>query len=1046
MFWFFGPLVDRQFSPEDRLPYVEAPRGELAIELSDLEIEVRVSGLLAETTQTMRFHNPNDRVLEGNLSFPLPDNAVVCGYALDVDGQMVDGVVTPKQEARRILEAEERKGADPGLLEQVQGNLYRTRIYPIPARGTRTVRVTYISNLTVEGNQAAYHLPLFHAATIETVALRVEVVQAPVQPVISGGLGTMTLNHWQDRWIAQAKLGRGLPAEDLQIRLPDLPDRFTTVQNKGEESFFCISSKIGERADERVWMPKRVAIAWDASGSRQSLDREYELLRELLARWDGTVVDVVVFRDRVEAEPRTFTPGGGQATDVLAYLQNLPYDGGTDLTALELSSLPHTECEGWLLFSDGLGTIDPGMPKVGGVRVIAVTGQSQCNGALLQHLAQTTGGRYLNMVRTTIEAAVQEIISGGQAARIVESDGCQDTHVIAGQGRLAVLGRTTRQDASVTVAGLGATPVRFAVDRHGAVGGDLVARAWAGLQTQMLALTMSPTADEILTLARAHGLVTPGTSLLVLESLEQYLEYRIQPPASLPAVRAAYETRLASNIQAENERRTSHLDRVVDLWQRRVQWWEQEFEYVPNRQRPGPDEERRPREEAPASAQERLPSLADSLEDEVMCGAPPPAAQIAMGSATGGDFDPDGELAGEADLPSATGSIRIKPWTPDTPYLTAMRAVAAAEAYAVYLTQRTEYAASPAFFLDCGDYLLGCGQTELGTRVLSNLVENGLDDPALMRSFAWRLQQADNLDLAIAILERVREARDDEPQSHRDLALALSRRWEQGGDQADAVRAMDLLYHVIMNRWDHFPEIEIIALMELNRLIHLAQQQGISISTAIDGRLIRLLDLDVRISMSWDADLTDVDLHVFEPTGEHAYYAHNRTEIGGLVSRDFTQGYGPEEYVLHRAYPGAYTIKAHYFGSHQQTICGSCTVIVDVCTNYGRASEKHQVLTLRLDRPSNEVTIGDVTIDAGSLTPATHLAREALWQEMFGKIRKGMTLNEVTTLVGQPAEVRGDETSVLIYRPAPGVEIHIRTAPKVIAVQRIMDGAILDLV
>ena len=257
MFWFSGPLVDRQFTSQGRLPYVEAPRGEHAIELSGLEIEVKVTDLLAETTQTMRFYNPNDRVLEGNLSFPLPDNAVVCGYALDVEGQMVDGVVTPKREARRILEAEERKGADPGLLEQIQGNLYRTRIYPIPARGARTVRVTYISNLTVDGNQAAYHLPLTHAADIETVALRLQVTQAPVQPVISGGLGNMALTRWQDRWVAEAKLGRGLPAEDLQIRLPDLPDRFTTVENKGDESFFCISSTLGDRSDEPDWEPKR---------------------------------------------------------------------------------------------------------------------------------------------------------------------------------------------------------------------------------------------------------------------------------------------------------------------------------------------------------------------------------------------------------------------------------------------------------------------------------------------------------------------------------------------------------------------------------------------------------------------------------------------------------------------------------------------------------------------------------------------------------------------------------------------------------------------
>ena len=37
-------------------------------------------------------------------------------------------------------------------------------------------------------------------------------------------------------------------------------------------------------------------------------------------------------------------------------------------------------------------------------------------------------------------------------------------------------------------------------------------------------------------------------------------------------------------------------------------------------------------------------------------------------------------------------------------HLTEMREGAAEEAYAIYLGQRPEYAASPAFFLDCGDY------------------------------------------------------------------------------------------------------------------------------------------------------------------------------------------------------------------------------------------------------------------------------------------------------------------------------------------------------
>ena len=50
------------------------------------------------------------------------------------------------------------------------------------------------------------------------------------------------------------------------------------------------------------------------------------------------------------------------------------------------------------------------------------------------------------------------------------------------------------------------------------------------------------------------------------------------------------------------------------------------------------------------------------------------------------------------------------------------------------------------------------------------------------------------------------------------------------------------------------------------------------------------LDLDLRILLTWDADMTDIDIHVTEPSGELARYDHNLATIGGLVSRDFAKG------------------------------------------------------------------------------------------------------------------------------------------------------------
>jgi Ca-activated chloride channel homolog len=298
-----NPVNDR----DHFLPFMRTPQGEKPIELKSLDIKVLVTGQFAQTTQTMRFCNPNHRNLEGELIFPLPDNATVCGYALDIEGELMDGVIVPKQQARMILETEIRKGVDPGLIEQVQGNVYRTRVYPIPPQGNRTVRVSYTSELVTSGCSAAYHLPLGHAAELEAVSLRVEVSQTPVKPEISGGQGNLNLTAWENRWVAEATLARGVACADLQLRLPNLPESFTMLETTAQgETFFCVSRQLPVVTDTKPWMAKRIAIAWDASGSRTLIDQDLAFLQELFTAWQDLTVDLQVFADTL-AENRIFT-------------------------------------------------------------------------------------------------------------------------------------------------------------------------------------------------------------------------------------------------------------------------------------------------------------------------------------------------------------------------------------------------------------------------------------------------------------------------------------------------------------------------------------------------------------------------------------------------------------------------------------------------------------------------------------------------------------------------------------------------------------------
>ena len=120
--------------------------------------------------------------------------------------------------------------------------------------------------------------------------------------------------------------------------------------------------------------------------------------------------------------------------------------------------------------------------------------------------------------------------------------------------------------------------------------------------------------------------------------------------------------------------------------------------------------------------------------------------------------------------------------------------------------------------------------------------------------------------------------------------------------------------------------------------------------------------------MTWDTDMTDMDLWVTEPAGEKCFYGHALTTVGGMISRDFTGGYGPEEYLVRHALSGAYRVQANFYGSRSQSLTGPTTVRALVITDFARPTEKRQSLTLRLTAARDVVDIGTVQFDASKTT------------------------------------------------------------------------------
>jgi len=967
--------------PVPEPPVVRPPRldaDEKPPEIESYSVEARVNGAFASVSALIVVANPNSRALEGNLEFPLPDGASVCGYALDVNGAMVDGVVVKKEKARVAFEKEVKKGVDPGIAEHVKGNAWRTRVYPIPGNGSRRVRLSYVTPLAFAPNgDAALVLSMPRCRLKErAVSITVPVGGGLPKPVL-GGLGDRRFAEAEAVWRSVSLDKDVTPAEDVVVALPAVPDSIVAVERFGEERWFAASVKAPSVAKSSATPPITWRILWDASGSRAPAD--VAAARAVVEKLpENACYELIEFRN-VPEKPFVCAT----RAELLSRLAKIAYDGGTDFAALAAAHRANATENRTLLFTDGMDALSSEVADFGSVKPVAlVSGASRD----METLRRACGGKVVDLSLRTPDQAVEFILDPPPCVEAVHGEGVANVQGVGqpAEGRVTILGRLVADSAEIRIDFGRRQSASVRLSAADAREGRLLATAWAARRAGELSPRADDNADELLAIGRRYGIVSPATSMIVLESLSQWLEHDIEPPESLADIHAEWIKRrptAAQRAQREEARRANYLSRLKREWSARVAWWENPIPPKPETPKSGLFGGAA----AEGSRRERMASARRMSADYAI----PAARSVSMErSASIQAMDemsaedsvrPAQRLklaAGKSARPSAAATISVKPWDPETPYLTAIKDAKAAlgpsggTLYAEYLVQRAKYATSPAFYLDCGGWFFSQNERAAAVRILSNLAEMRLDDPGLLRTCAWRLREAGELDAAVAILKKVAKLRPEDPHSFRDLAIVYEERGRRDMSAADISEAFANYHKAAFTAWeaDNGMWTALVALEELNALVAWSARQKWPDGKApappeIASEFSKLLDLDVRIALSWDVDNTDIDLHVLEPDGEEAYYSHNRTSTGGLVSHDVTTGYGPEEYLKKSAPKGVYKILANYFGSRQQTLVGPATVTATVFTNWGRPEEKRQTLSLRLEKPKDKVEIGSVTLE-----------------------------------------------------------------------------------
>jgi hypothetical protein len=558
LIWFAAMLAGNAQGP--RMTVAGTPTI-LAIE--EAVVDIRVAGGVARTEMELVFRNDSDRMVEGEFTLPLPAGATVSSYALEVNGALREAVAVEKERARNAYESIKRQMIDPGIVERQAGNVYRTRVFPVPAKGTKRLRIGYVESLARGADGIRYRVPLKFEGLLATFRAEIAVPNDAVLKLSGAAPLTFATDFSKARRTSEGKALR--LAGELEIRLPASAGPEILVDG-GSQPVFLLNDVFPDLPEEKRPAARTVDLFWDASESVARLDPgpAFKLLDAWFREQGELEVSLKVLRDTLE-DGGVHAVRGGDWSALRKVIESVDYEGATSFAGLATKTADLA-----IYCGDGAASLGTTTGVLRAPLLVIHRGGGEPP-AMLDRAVERTTGALVRVDRMETEAALRALRFLPFRVTGVSGEGVEDFQI---EPAIPVPGQPLRVSGNLKSGAAGTIEIRYGVGAETRVrrqvavpvaGADeeLVRRIWAQDHLAMLERRPETNRDLIVRHCRRHRLVSDETSLIVLERFEDHLRYEIPPPE--PELLAKYEKELKKGSQAERDSRG-------EAWRRRLAW------------------------------------------------------------------------------------------------------------------------------------------------------------------------------------------------------------------------------------------------------------------------------------------------------------------------------------------------------------------------------------------------------------------------------------------------------------------------------------------
>ena len=536
------------------------------------KVKVEIRDQIARTTIEESFVNHTTSRLEGVFHFPLPQDASISGFGMWINGELIEADVVEKQRAREIYETILREKRDPGLLEWAGGNIFKARIFPILPHSEKRIRIVYTQVLPLRANRYRYSYSL-RSELLQTTPLRelsLEVLVSSALPLKNVTCSTHDVRSQLMPHSAKLEFTAQeyTPTRDFEVVCEvdsNQSDVVVVPHRRGEDGYFLV--QLTPPGAEGNWQreilsegkPLELLLICDTSGSMDSEKREQQenFVASILAslgpadHFNLAVCDV----NCDWLHDVSISPSQDSTAKALDWLNGRISLGWTDLDRMTASVLSKLDGRTHVIYiGDGIVTAHDADPQSFANRLNRITAETRSGtfhavsvgnsfeSTVLKALSQVGGGsvRQIGGERSPQMVAFEllnEIAQPGLRDLKVEFRGLQVAAVYpetlsnlpAGTQQILIgryLPQGTDQTGEIVITGQrNGETVRYAsrvTFADAQAGNSFIPRLWARAHLDSLLEqgTSQFVQDEIISLSEEFHIITPYTSLLVLETDE----------------------------------------------------------------------------------------------------------------------------------------------------------------------------------------------------------------------------------------------------------------------------------------------------------------------------------------------------------------------------------------------------------------------------------------------------------------------------------------------------------------------------------------------